>query len=34
MDAGDGCFVPYLWPHWVRTGESYSISMAMTWEVA
>ena len=32
MKAGDGCFVPYLWPHWVRTGESYSISMAMTWK--
>ncbi len=34
MKAGDGCFVPYLWPHWVRTGESYSISMAMTWKSA
>ncbi|MDB5513042.1 MAG: transcription factor jumonji jmjC domain protein [Enterovirga sp.] len=32
MKAGDGCFVPYLWPHWVRTGETYSISMAMTWK--
>ena len=32
MKAGDGCFVPYLWPHWVRTGESHSISMAMTWK--
>ena len=32
MGAGDGCFVPYLWPHWVRTGDSYSISMAMTWK--
>ena len=32
MKAGDGCFVPYLWPHWVRTGESYSVSMAMTWK--
>ncbi len=32
MKAGDGCFVPYLWPHWVKTGESYSISMAMTWK--
>lgn len=32
MKAGDGCYVPYLWPHWVRTGESYSISMAMTWK--
>lgn len=34
MKAGDGCFVPYLWPHWVRTGETYSISMAMTWKSA
>ena len=32
MKAGDGCFVPYLWPHWVKTGDSYSISMAMTWK--
>ena len=32
MKAGDGCFVPYLWPHWVRTGETHSISMAMTWK--
>jgi hypothetical protein len=32
MKAGDGCFVPYLWPHWVRTGDSYSISMAITWK--
>jgi hypothetical protein len=32
MQAGDGMFVPYLWPHWVRTGGSYSISMAITWK--
>lgn len=32
MDAGDGCFVPYQWPHWVRTGGSYSVSMAITWK--
>jgi hypothetical protein len=32
MKAGDGMFVPYLWPHWVRTGSSYSISMAITWK--
>lgn len=32
MNAGDGCFVPYLWPHWVKTGSSYSISMAITWK--
>ena len=30
--AGDGCFVPYQWPHWVRTADSYSISMAITWK--
>jgi hypothetical protein len=30
--AGDGCYVPYEWPHWVRTADSYSISMAITWK--
>jgi hypothetical protein len=30
--AGDGCYVPYQWPHWVRTANSYSISMAITWK--
>ncbi len=34
MDAGDGMFTPHLWPHWVRTGDSYSISMAITWKSA
>jgi hypothetical protein len=29
---GDGVFVPYQWPHWVRTGNSYSISLAITWK--
>lgn len=29
---GDGVFVPYLWPHWVRTSDSYSISLAITWK--
>ena len=28
---GDGCYVPYKWPHWVRTANEYSISMAITW---
>jgi len=27
--AGEGCYVPYQWPHWVRTANSFSISMAM-----
>jgi hypothetical protein len=27
---GDGLHVPYMMPHWVRTGESYTISMQMT----
>ncbi|HWW47633.1 MAG TPA: cupin domain-containing protein [Xanthobacteraceae bacterium] len=31
---GDGCYVPYQWPHWVRTAGSYSISMAITWKTA
>ena len=30
--AGDGCYVPYQWPHWVRTSGSHSISMAITWK--
>ncbi len=30
--AGDGCFVPYQWPHWVRTAGTYSISLAITWK--
>jgi hypothetical protein len=29
---GDGCYVPYQWPHWVRTAEQYSISLAITWK--
>ena len=31
---GDGCYVPYQWPHWVKTAGSYSISMAVTWKTA
>ncbi len=30
--AGDGCYVPYQWPHWVRTVGSHSISLAITWK--
>jgi hypothetical protein len=30
--GSDGCYVPYQWPHWVRTADSYSISMAITWK--
>ncbi len=26
---GDGCYVPYQWPHWVRTASTTSISMAI-----
>lgn len=29
---GDGVFVPYQWPHWVRTADSYSISLSITWK--
>ncbi|MCX5494564.1 cupin-like domain-containing protein [Kaistia dalseonensis] len=29
---GDGLFLPYTWPHWVETGEDWSISMAITWK--
>ena len=31
LAPGEGVFVPYQVPHWVRTGDSYSISMAITW---
>lgn len=34
MFGGDGCYIPYQWPHWVRTADSYSISMAITWKTA
>ncbi|WP_458760355.1 cupin-like domain-containing protein [Afipia sp. TerB] len=30
--GGDGCYVPYQWPHWVKTAGSHSISMAITWK--
>lgn len=29
---GDGVFVPYQWPHWVRTADNHSISLAITWK--
>lgn len=32
LSDGEGCYVPYLWPHWVKTAGSYSISMAITWK--
>ncbi len=32
LREGDGIFVPYMMPHWVRTGSRYSISMAITWK--
>jgi hypothetical protein len=32
LQPGEGVFVPYLWPHWVRTGSQYSISLAVTWK--
>lgn len=31
LGPGDGVYVPYQVPHWVRTGDGYSISMAITW---
>jgi cupin-like protein len=31
---GDGLFLPYQWPHWVKTAGSYSISLAITWKTA
>jgi hypothetical protein len=32
LRPGDGVFVPHLWPHWVRTGNQVSVSMAITWK--
>ena len=32
LKPGEGVFVPYLWPHWVKTFDSYSISVAITWK--
>lgn len=31
LAPGEGVYVPYQVPHWVRSGSSYSISMAITW---
>jgi Cupin-like domain len=32
LKPGDAVHMPYYIPHWVSTGDSYSISMAMTWK--
>jgi Cupin-like domain len=32
MKEGDAVHLPYMWPHWIRTGTRHSISMAMTWK--
>lgn len=32
LRPGDALHMPYMIPHWVSTGASYSISMAMTWK--
>jgi hypothetical protein len=32
LHPGDGVFVPYHWPHWVRTADSHSISLSLTWK--
>lgn len=32
LQPGEGVFVPYIWPHWVRTIDTYSISLAITWK--
>ena len=32
LKPGDAVHMPYTVPHWVSTGETYSISMAMTWK--
>ena len=32
LKPGEALHMPYMVPHWVSTGDSYSISMAMTWK--
>jgi hypothetical protein len=32
LNPGDGLHVPYMNPHWVRTGDEYAISMQMSWK--
>lgn len=32
FEPGDGLFLPYTWPHWVRTGDAPAVSMAITWK--
>jgi hypothetical protein len=32
LKPGDAVHMPYTIPHWVSTGDTYSISMAMTWK--
>ena len=32
MHEGDAIHMPYMWPHWIRTGGRPSVSMAMTWK--
>lgn len=32
LKPGDALHMPYVIPHWVSTGDTYSISMAMTWK--
>jgi hypothetical protein len=32
LKPGEAVHIPYMAPHWVKTGDSYSISMAMTWK--
>lgn len=32
LKPGEGVFVPYIWPHWVKTKSTYSISLAITWK--
>jgi hypothetical protein len=32
LKPGQALHMPYVIPHWVSTGSTYSISMAMTWK--
>jgi hypothetical protein len=34
LEPGEGVFVPYCWPHYIKTFDTYSISVAITWKTA
>lgn len=32
LSPGDALFVPYAAPHWVRSADSHSVSLSVTWQ--